>query len=48
MAFEGKKQALETAVESVEFCCAESGQYFRAVAVVEESTGTVVILEPID
>ena len=33
---------------NVEFCDFESGQYFRAVAVVSESTGTVVTLERID
>ena len=35
-------------LEGVEFCDFESGQYYRAISVTTESTGTVVTLEKID
>lgn len=34
-------------LSDVEFCDQETGQYYRAAAVCTESTGPVVILQPI-
>lgn len=35
-------------LEGIEFCDNDTGHYFRAIAVTNESTGTVVLLERIE
>lgn len=37
--------ALMDALRDVEFCDIDAGRYYRAIAVTNESTGVVVLLE---
>jgi len=42
---EQSNDAILDLLEDVEFCNMETGEYFRAVAIHQESTGPVVIIE---